>query len=201
MKNINNPMAAIKLIIMAFILLAAPQLASAQATYKLADGADTYFKVLGTSNIHDWTMTSSSLESQGAFVKDGDGLSAIRAFTFQFAVKSLKSEHSSMDGRMNKAVNADRFPTISYKLISATVSAVQKGKYLLKTKGDLTFSGNTQTISMDVIAKVNEDNTITCSGTKKIQLTDYGVKPPSYMLGSMKVYNDLTIQFNLIYKK
>jgi hypothetical protein len=54
---------------------------------------------------------------------------------------------------------------------------------------------------MDVTAVVNADNTITCSGSKKIQLTDYGIKPPTFMLGAMKVYNDLTIQFNLIYKK
>ncbi|MFD2865194.1 YceI family protein [Mucilaginibacter antarcticus] len=201
MKQTNNPLAAIRFIIAAIILLAAPQLVMAQVTYKLADGADTYLKVSGTSNIHDWTMTSSSLESQGTFVKEGDDLSAIRAFTFQFAIKTLKSEHSSMDSRMNKAVNASKYPTVSYKLTSVTVTNILKGKYLLKTKGDLTFAGNTQAISMDVTAKVNADNTITCSGTKKIQLTDYGIKPPSYMLGTMKVYNDLTIQFNLIYKK
>ncbi|MFD2144025.1 YceI family protein [Mucilaginibacter antarcticus] len=167
MKQTNNPLAAIRFIIAAIILLAAPQLVMAQVTYKLADGADTYLKVSGTSNIHDWTMTSSSLESQGTFVKEGDDLSAIRAFTFQFAIKTLKSEHSSMDSRMNKAVNASKYPTVSYKLTSVTVTNILKGKYLLKTKGDLTFAGNTQAISMDVTAKVNADNTITCSGTKK----------------------------------
>lgn len=176
-------------------------LLKAQAVYKLAESADTYLKVSGSSNIHDWTMASSTLESQGTFISEGDNLSTIRAFTFQFAVKSLKSEHETMDERMNKAVNADKFPTVSYKLSSVVVTVIQKGRYLLKTKGDLTFAGQTQSITMDVDARVNADNTITCSGSKKIQLTAFGVKPPSYMLGTMKVYNDLTILFNLNYKK
>jgi hypothetical protein len=54
---------------------------------------------------------------------------------------------------------------------------------------------------MEVTATIGADNTITCVGEKKIQLTDYGIKPPTFMLGTMKVTNDLTIQFNLIYKK
>jgi polyisoprenoid-binding protein YceI len=86
-------------------------------------------------------------------------------------------------------------------LLSATVSGVTKDKFLIATKGELTIAGVTQTISMDVNALLNTDNSITCSGSEKIKLTDYGIKPPTFMLGAMKVYNDLTIQFNLIYKK
>ena len=106
-----------------------------------------------------------------------------------------------MDSRMYKSVNESKFPAISYKLTSATITPGQKGKYLIASKGELTIAGVTQPISMDVTAMPNFNNSITISGAKKIQLTDYGIKPPSFMLGTMKVYNDLTIEFNLIYKK
>jgi polyisoprenoid-binding protein YceI len=201
MKNINNRLATIKLIIAAVIFLAVPQLVMAQATYKLVQSQDVAIKVLGSSNIHDWVMTSTAMQSQGDFTVDARTLKALHTFGFQLAVKSLKSDHASMDTRTYKAVNASKYPIISYKLTDAEVTPVEKGKYLIKTKGSLTIAGETQTISMDVTAIVNADNSITCTGSKKVQLTDYGIKPPTFMLGSMKVTNDLTIQFNLIYKK
>lgn len=191
----------IPLLIAAIICLAATQLVLAQSTYKLATGQDVYIKVLGTSNVHDWTMMSTVMDSKGEFTGNGETITAVRAFSFQLAVKSLKSEHASMDSRMYKSVNEGKYPTISYKLTSATVTPGQKGKYLIASKGELTIAGVTQPISMDVTAMPNFNNSITISGAKKIQLTDYGIKPPSFMLGTMKVYNDLTIDFNLIYKK
>ncbi len=106
-----------------------------------------------------------------------------------------------MDDRTYKTIKADQFPKIVFKLTSAVISPIQKGKFLIKAKGDLTIAGATQPISMDVNAVVNADNTITCSGSQKLQLKEYKIDPPSFMLGAMKVANDLTIQFNIIYKK
>jgi polyisoprenoid-binding protein YceI len=201
MKKLNHSFATVKLIIAAIIFLAVPQLVMAQATYKLAQSPDVTIKVLGSSNVHDWTMTSTAMQSQGDFTVDGDKLQGLHTFNFRLAVKSLHSDHASMDDRTYKSVNASKYPDISYKLTSAVVTSVGGNKYLIKTKGNLTIAGATQPISMEVTATVGADNAITCTGEKKIQLTDYGIKPPTFMLGTMKVTNDLTIQFNLIYKK
>lgn len=203
MKNRNNPMKMIVLLVTAVICLAATQLVMAQSSlsYRLAIGQDVYIKVSGSSNVHDWSMMSTVMESKGEFTGNGENITAVHAFSFQLAVKSLKSEHATMDSRMCKSVNESKYPTIIYKLTSATVTPGAKGKFLIVSKGELTMAGVTQRISLDVTAMPNFNNSITISGAKKIKLTDYGIKPPSYMLGTMKVYNDLTIEFNLIYKK
>lgn len=201
MKNRKNTLKTISLIVIAVICLVATQLVQAQTTYKLATGQDVYIKVSGSSNVHDWTMISTLMESNGVFTTGAQTLTAIKSFNFQLAVKSLKSEHKTMDSRMYKSVNESKYPTISYKLISATITQTSKGKCLIESKGELTIGGATQPITMEVTAAVNFDNSITINGSKKIQLTDYGITPPSFMLGTMKVYNDLTIQFNITYKK
>jgi polyisoprenoid-binding protein YceI len=201
MKKIIHSIATVKFILAAIIFFTIPQLVTAQATYKLAQSPDITIKVLGSSNVHDWTMTSTAMESQGNFIINGDKLQGLQSFSFHLAVKSLHSDHASMDDRTYKSVNASKYPTISYKLTSAVVTSTGAGKYLINSKGDLTIAGVTQPISMEVTATVGADNVIICTGAKKIQLTDYGIKPPTFMLGTMKVANDLTIQFNLIYKK
>jgi len=199
MKNLNKILKVTALVVIAS--LAVPALTLAQGVYKLAAGPGVVIKVLGSSNVHDWVMASTVMDSKGEFTVTGETLSSLKKLSFQLAFNSLKSEHETMDERMYKSVNESKFPNITYKLLSATVSGVTKDKFLIATKGELTIAGVTQTISMDVNALLNTDNSITCSGSEKIKLTDYGIKPPTFMLGAMKVYNDLTIQFNLIYKK
>jgi polyisoprenoid-binding protein YceI len=200
MKNLTKRIIAITMVMAAIIFLTMPQCLMAQANYKLLAGKDAGIKVLGSSNIHDWTMTATGTESQGEFKIEGDQLRALHSFTFSVEAKSLKSEHESMDNRTYKTINADKFPRIAYKLNSAVVTPIEKNKYAIKATGELTISGATQTIVLNVTAIVNPDNTITCTGSQKIQLTDYKIDPPTFMLGAMKVKNDLTIQFNLVYK-
>ncbi|HVW94522.1 MAG TPA: YceI family protein [Mucilaginibacter sp.] len=177
-----------------------PQTAKAQTAYKVIAGAETSIKVLGSSNVHDWTETTNVIDSKGNFKFNGSTLESLSSFSFSVPVKSLKSEHSSMNDRTYKALNADKYPEVTFRLRSADVTATQKDKYLIKATGDLTISGASQTVVLNVTATVNADNTITCSGTQKIKLTDFKITPPSFLLGAMKVANDLTIQYNMTYK-
>jgi polyisoprenoid-binding protein YceI len=198
----NIKLLAFAIIIAGISCLLLPQFLKAQGNDRSYTGSDMVIKVLGTSNVHDWSMTSMAATSQGDFkFNEQNQLKSLNSFSLSLDVKSLKSEHSSMDTRTYKAINADQYPKIVYKLTSAVVSPIAGNKYLIKTKGELTIAGATQTISMDVTALVGTNNTISCTGEEKIKLTDYKITPPSFMLGTMKVYNDLTIQFTLIYKK
>lgn len=200
MKNLKKRLLIIAIIITTTGFIGMPNILMAQ-TYKLITGKDVSIKVLGSSNIHGWTEVSTVMESQGEFKFDDEQLKGLTAFSFTVNAKSLKSEHESMDNRTYTAMKADQYPRITYKLSSATITTVQKNKYLIKATGELTIAGVSQSITLDVTAVVNADNTITCAGSKKIKLTDYKIDPPSFMLGAMKVTNDLTIQFNLTYKK
>ena len=200
MKNFKTKVLSITAAIALTIFFALPQTLKAQANYKVSPGKDVTIKVLGSSNIHDWTMTATGIESQGQFKFEGGRLHALTSFSLVAEAKSLKSESTSMDGRCYKTIKADQYPKITFKLGSAIVTEVQKNQYTIKASGDLTISGSTQPVVLTVTAVVNADNTITCTGAQKIKLTDYKIDPPTFLLGAMKVHNDLTIQYNLVYK-
>lgn len=194
--------AVIPVILAAILFLAILQNAHAQTTYKLAPGKDVIINVQGSSNVHNWTMTSSGMDSQGDFTFDEENqLLAVSAFGFTVEAKSLKSGHESMDSRTYKAIKADLYPRISYKLQSAVITQVQKNKYLIKAVGDLTIAGVTQTTMMNVNVVVNPDNTLNCTGFEKVKLSDYKIDVPRFMLGTLKVGNDLTIQYNFNCRK
>ena len=46
---------------------------------------------------------------------------------------------------------------------------------------------------MDVYCTVNKDESITCTGTNKMNMTDYNVKPPTFMAGAMKTGDAITL--------
>lgn len=175
----------------------------AQSVYKVSASKNTNkVTVNGQSNVHDWEMNSTDIESQGVFKFNAkDELIGLTSFNFSILAKSLKSGKSSMDARTYKSIKADEFPKITYKLTFAEITMVQANKYSIQTTGILTIAGKTQSISMKVMALVNADQTISCHGTEKLMLTDYGIEPPSFMLGAMKVGNDLVIKFDLSYAK
>ena len=174
----------------------------AQSIYKLTPNRSAKVTVNGKSNVHDWEMTSTGVESQGIFkFNSKDELIGLSVFNFTVLAKSLKSGRSSMDGRTYKSIKADEFPKINYKLTYAEVTMVQSNKYSIQTTGILTIAGKTQSISMKVMALVNADQSISCHGAEKLMLTDYAIEPPSFMLGAMKVGNDLVIKFDLSYAK
>jgi len=48
---------------------------------------------------------------------------------------------------------------------------------------------------------VNPDGSIACSGSEKLKMTDYKIKPPVFMLGALKTGDVLNINFSLTFKK
>jgi polyisoprenoid-binding protein YceI len=174
----------------------------AQSTYKINDSKDIDMKLSGTSTLHKWTMDTKTFSGDADFnFKSAGELSALNSLTFALAVVDLKSGESGLDKNAYKALDTKDHKDIIYKLISATVTPQGDGKYLVKAHGNLTIAGVTKEVTMDVYCTVNKDETITCKGSEKLNMTDYAVKPPKFMLGAMKTGDAITLDFTLVYQK
>ena len=82
------------LVLTMICILGFSSLLKAQTSYKLANGPDVSIKVLGSSNIHDWVMTSTAMESQGEFTFEGATLSALHSFKFSLAFTSCNLQNT-----------------------------------------------------------------------------------------------------------
>lgn len=174
----------------------------AQAIYKIQDNKDLAMKLTGTSTLKNWEMDvkSSTGEAQFVFKTGSDSeLVSVQSLTFSLEVKDLQSDSKGLDKHAYEALNADEFKDIHYELSSSTLSS-EKGGYLLKTKGKLTVKGVTNDIVMDVHLVVNKNSTITCKGSYKMNMTDYKVDPPTFLLGVMKTGDAITLDFAVVYK-
>jgi hypothetical protein len=158
-------------------------------------------QIAGTSSLHDWTEKSEKGTADATFTISGDKLTAIAGLTFTVPVKSIKSEHTAMDNNTYKALNADKFANITYVASAATVTPVDANSYTIKTTGKLTIAGTTNETEVTGTARVNADKSITVTGSKKFKMTDYGVKPPTAVFGTIKTGDALTISYDVKFVK
>jgi polyisoprenoid-binding protein YceI len=169
-------------------------------------GAQTPFQsksvtisLTGTSSLHDWEMKAGQGKSEGAFTIDANNkITAISKLNFSLPAKSLKSEHTMMDNNTYKALNTDKNPTISFVLTSGTVTSTSNNNYQLHCFGKLTIAGTTKETDLIATGSYNPaDKSFTVTGVKAMKMTDYNVKPPTVMMGTIKTGNDISIAYNV----
>lgn len=167
--------------------------AKAQVNYT-ASGVT--IKVSGTSNLHDWDVKSSTATVSATItVGPAGAITALSALNFTTPVDALKSEHSGMDKNTYKALKKDANPNISFLLKTATVTG-----NTIKCHGVLTIAGKGVETDVFVSYKVNADKTITVTGTKTINMLDYGVEPPTALLGTIKTGKEVVLSFTVTMK-
>jgi len=62
------------------------------------------------------------------------------------------------------------------------------------------MAGATKPLDFAATGKMNADKSFTVSGSKAIDMTAWGIKPPSFMMGAMKTGKDVTLKFNATFK-
>ncbi len=198
MKNTINKC----LIMIAICTVGIATMAQAQ-TYNIGNAKANAMKLSGTSTLHKWDMNAQAFigQAQFSFKPGSNQLAGVTALNFILAVLNLKSDSKMMDENAYKALRTDQNKNITYRLTSATVTPQSGATSMVHTKGNLTIAGVTKQIAMDVACTVNADATITCKGEDKLNMTDYQVKPPTFMAGAMKTGDALTLDFTLVYNK
>ncbi|WP_234111611.1 MULTISPECIES: YceI family protein [Chryseobacterium] len=141
--------------------------------------------VSGTSTLHDWTMTSTA----GTFSGTVSG-NAITDVKYHLGSKTLKSGKGAMDSNAYKAIQADKFPSITF---AATSVNIGKGTIT----GKLTVTNVTKTVEFPVTVAKN-GNSYTITGTESIKMTEYGITPPSFMMNTVKTGDEIKVTVNVV---
>ena len=157
---------------------------------------ESTIKIMGTSTLHDWTSIAEKSEANIIFNNYEDV--EIERLILVIEVVSVKNTkgHGLMDKLTRKALKADDFPNITYVFTRAeTISNLEK---VLKVRllGNLTIAGKTNSVS--VLTTINKSGTsVILTGIHKLKMTDYGVKPPKALLGTVKTGDEITIDFSI----
>ena len=192
------------ILLLAICLFGFSQIIWAQSDFTISESKSNDIKLSGTATTGDWDMHAYVFTGKVQFdFKKGDDqtLVGLNSLTFSLPVTNLKSKKKGLDKKAYETLKTDTYKNITYALLSAKVSPEKDHKFLIKTTGNLTISGTTKEVAMDVYCVVNKDASINCSGTEALKMSDYEVEPPSFAWGAMKTGDAITLYFNIVYRK
>lgn len=181
-----------KLFAFATAFLGITSFAAAQKTYNL-DSKST-FSVAGTSTLHDWEMKSASGTGTAGLTIANSKLTEIESLSVTLLAESIKSEKKSMDKVAYETLKTDKNKNIKYVLKSA--EKVNDNTWELT--GTYTIAGVSKVYKTTVKTTVTKDG-LNLQGSNKITFSEFGMKSPTALLGTIKTGPDLTIKFNLTF--
>jgi YceI-like domain len=193
MRTQNNFLAKARTLVTAALLLSLFVSAFAQDVYKTQKASVV---IKGTSTLHDWEMKSEAFTCQSSFILDNNKVSGVKSLTLNIPVQTLKSGKGAMDKNAYSALKAD-----NYKQIAYTITTTKLVGNKLICSGSLTIAGVTKSMEVESTCIVNTDNTIVCKSSKSFKMSEFKVEPPSFMFGSVTTGDDITLEFDLTFKK
>jgi len=160
--------------------------------------------VEGTSSMHAWHCKTDKINAyvdvDPGYTRDLTKVARpITAVQVNIVVKTLSCGNSQMDRNMYSTLKADanqliKYTLTGYDLLSGSVSPTSFGA---KTNGTLTIAGETKPIEMKISAERQSDGKAVASGEQTLLLSDFGIKAPSFMFGTLKVGNEVKVKFTL----
>lgn len=152
----------------------------------------------GTSNVHDWESNAEQFSGTATIEIAEDSLiSSISGLEFNVVVDGIKSGKGGMDSKTYDALNKKKHPNITFVLSEVTNITSDS----LTATGELTISGVTNSVQMEVEYEILPDGSILFKGSQAITMTDYDVDPPKAMFGAIKAGADVDVIFDAKFAK
>ncbi len=177
-------------ILFTFMFAFSTMLVSAQS-YSI-DVENSKVVIDGTSNVHDWESEAEQFSGNATIEIEEDSLISISDLQFNVVVDGIKSGKGGMDSKTYDALDKKKYPNITFVL--SEVTSINDSS--LSATGDLTISGVTKSIQMDVEYEIQPDGSVLFKGTQNINMRDYDVDPPKAMFGAIKAGEEVDVIFD-----
>jgi polyisoprenoid-binding protein YceI len=161
--------------------------------------------IAGTSNIHEYTASTTKVRVTRAqlaasiagadFWENALKPGAVEAFEISIAAGTLTSPKEGLDKNMYKALKVQEHPEITFRLVRFDLTGKPAGA--AKAIGVLRIAGVEREVAMDITTKQTA-STLTVQGRLDLLMTDYGIKPPTAMLGMLKTDPKVTVTFETV---
>jgi len=187
-----------------FVICSAFLLSDAPLVHRLIVLPTSKLSIDGKTNVNSFTCaiakytgTDTLILQEGGkkirpvFVKGSVGLDAS---TFDCGMAIMTSD-------FRKTIQSDKFPAIVIDFISfertpSYAQGEEKFKGILK----ISLAGVTKLFEVDCSIETESSGLIHLKGGRNFTFADFGLTPPSRMMGTIKVKEDLVVNFHLVLK-
>jgi hypothetical protein len=164
----------------------------------------TLITISGTSNIHAYTASTATVRVTRAQLADGlqgpdlwtDALKpgGVEVFEVVVPAATLTSPREGLDKNMHKALQVNVHPEIAFRLLRLEPGAAPNA---FQAIGVLQVAGVEREVSFDLTIE-RKGTTLSVHGKLQLLMTDFGIKPPTAMLGMLKTDPKVTVAFETV---
>jgi polyisoprenoid-binding protein YceI len=176
-------------------LVAAPLFGFAAYTTLTLEPNST-LTIEGTSTVKGFKCSAKKLDA-AINAEPGSPLAElVKGGTVVIPVEQIDCGNGTMNEHMRKALKLKENPEIVFTLASYTLTGNTAA-----LKGTLKIAGVTKPIEIPATVIDENNGVVRVKATKPLNMTEWSVKPPSLMLGTMKVRENVTVSFDVAVKR
>lgn len=175
---------------LALVLILTSSTLFAQTSYSQAAEGNK-IQISGTSNLHDWVLTSESLKCKADLYVENGEITGIKKIVVTMDAKSLKSAKSGLDRNAYRTMSvSDDEPLISFIAFDMGPNGEASG--IMKLAGS-------EEKEMDLPYTYEfKDGKLFISSNSDVTFTQFGLKAPSIMAGAIKTAEEVQLQISIV---
>jgi hypothetical protein len=178
-----------------------------RAAVSLGSGSELWLE--GTSTMHDYECRTSKLEMKllkdaaQADPKDVAALDAwlraggLKGLDLLVPVGTMVSGKDGLDKNMYKTMRTKEFPNIRFLMSNAQFGTARGDTLPVTASGTLTITGQQRPVTVQGHI-VRAETGVWLEGTHPMKMSDFGIKPPKMMMGTIKVHDPIVVRYRLL---
>jgi polyisoprenoid-binding protein YceI len=129
-----------------------------------------------------------------------NGTNQVKTLVVNIPVKSIKSKEKLMDTKTYEAFNAEKHPNITFKMTELQSLQINGADVTVAVAGNLTMNGTTKKVTLKSSGKALKSGVYQFKGAVALKMTDFNMKPPTAMMGMMKVGDGITLKYDVTFE-
>ncbi len=184
-----------KILLLAVIILGSLTV-EAQQTYQIKTHDIT---IDGTSNLQSWSADIEKASGTIEVVIEDGKITSVKNANIRIDATSIKgSEGRMMNSKINETLDTRNNPNINFVLREVLTLAENPGTARMTTRGVMTIAGVSRVVELNTVGRVLPNGDLEFSGTQKINMTDYRMKPPTAMFGALRTGEEVEISYKVV---
>ncbi|HEX7122824.1 MAG TPA: YceI family protein [Gemmatimonadaceae bacterium] len=157
----------------------------------------------GTSSVRAYQCHATKLDGQiGLAGEPGVGVEsfagAVNAVSLDIPLESFDCRNGQMNGHMRGALKANEHPVIQFRMKSHEDALTAEGTLTVTLTGTLAIAGQEKEITLTATVVQDTAGQYRVTGSHELDMTEWGVKPPRLMFGTLKVHDKVMVRYDIL---
>lgn len=171
--------------------------------YSIEQGSQ--LSIQGTTNVNSFECFSKQAFNQQAIQLAIDPVTKAVSFdraVLHIKVRELDCDNNKMNADLCDALNYEKFPNITIKLHDAKLvnGSIASDWSEIIVNATLKITDQERRVELRAKGKIIDGGRYRFVANKALKMTDFGVEPPTALMGLIRVRDEITINFDLVTK-